>query len=119
MTQSYGYQTSQVQSTQQAFASAQSGNLVATFQGAQYPGFVIERISITGPQVPTGSHLRIYLDAIGGRQLTVVDKTDTNNYTPPIPPTITPGGIVIVVWENVTLNASIPTYATLWCHGAA
>lgn len=111
----FGYQTSQVNVTQQAVGIPQGVDLVATFSGADYPGIIVNRVTLNGPQVPVGSLCRIYRDAVSlTSQLTVVDRTDANNWTPIRPQRLPPGSYLIVVWEQCS-TSPIKAYATMQC----
>lgn len=111
----FGYQTSQVNVTQQVAAIPVGVDLVATFSAADYPGIIVNRVTLNGPQVPAGSLVRIYRDARSlTSQLTVVDRTDANNWTPIRPQRLPPGSYLIVVWERGAASG-IKAYATMQC----
>lgn len=108
----YEYQTSPVQAIQQKQAIPMGKDLVATFDAANYPGYKLYRVSISGPQVPKGSYCRIYRDVIAATSLlTTVDRTDANNWNPPTPQDLWPGSQLIVVWENAAALGT--AYATM------
>ncbi len=89
------------QPTQQAIAVQVGPDLVATFDNRG--GYYLARVTISGPQVPPGSHCAIYQGTPSDATLlTVVDKTDLNNWNPPGNQYILPGNPLIVVWQNVS-----------------
>jgi len=122
----YGYQHSQVNVTQQVFGISDGYNLVARFEGAQWPGILVDRLSVTGPQVPAGINprtgvnylLRVYRDSMAATsQLTVQDKTDSANWAPQRPQRLNPGSSLIVVWEGCAAS-TVRAIATMQCEVA-